>query len=64
MNAFTFAKPPVDPTLRDILIELDRAEQVASRLRTLAIERGRERWREQGMLGTPRIESLRMEMLS
>jgi hypothetical protein len=51
-----------DPVLHDLLVELDRAEQVASRLRALAIERGRERWREQGMLGTPRIESLRMEM--
>ena len=51
-----------DPTLQALLFELDRAEQVAARLRTLAIERGRERWREQGMMGTPRIESLRAEM--
>jgi len=62
MNAFTFAKPPVDPLLRETLKALAEAEQLVARLRTLAIERGRERWREQGMMGTPRIESLRAEM--
>lgn len=57
------AEPRTDASiLRDLIIERDRAAQVLARLDALIVTIGRERWRAQGMLGTPRLDTLRKEV--
>ena len=53
---------PDTATLRDLIIERDRAAIVLARLDAMILTMGRERWRAQGLRGTPTIGQVRKEV--